>query len=233
MPDYVVENEKDSAAGLVLLGSFLTRKYKTGTTSEGRPQIEYPVPSLTVGGELDGLCRISRITEALYSQVTFSNDPKQAVVYMPVTIIPGMNHMEFASGEIPKFVKDNDLQAEISEEEAQEKATYDIGAFLNSIVFPNDDSYRSIVVTRVDESQEFSQPITDALLMEGYEQFLPPCYCEAEDEYGGLQYGTCVDTPSCNGGVDWTGLYSQVIMAGLNNPEVSGLKVVATVMHFY
>lgn len=228
MPDYVIENVKDTAAGMVLMGSFITRKYKTGITKEGRPQIEYPVPTLTIGGELDGLCRVSRITEALYSQVTFSNNPELAKIYMPVTVIVGMNHMEFASGEIPPFVKASDLQAEISEEQAQTNVAYDAAGFLNYIVFPENESYKSIVIIRVDESIKFTQPITDALLMEGYEQFLPPCYCETEDEYGGLQYGTCVDTPSCNGGVDWTSLYSQVIMAGLNNPEVANLKIIAT-----
>jgi hypothetical protein len=178
MPDYVFENAAETADGMLLLGSFITRKYKTGTTAEGRPQVEFPVPTLTIGGELDGLCRIPRITEALYTQVTFDENPGEAAGLMPVTVIAGMNHMEFASGEIPPFVKDNDLQAEISEDEAQALAVKDMAAFLGSRVYPTKTSYLQQIKDRVAESTAFTQPITDALIMESYQQFLPPCYCE-------------------------------------------------------
>jgi hypothetical protein len=100
MPDYVADNVADTADAMVLMGSFITRKYKTGKTEEGRPQVEFPVPTLTVGGELDGLCRISRITEALYTQVAFHEDPSFATDNLPVVVIEGMNHMQFASGAI-------------------------------------------------------------------------------------------------------------------------------------
>lgn len=227
MPDYVSKTAAKTASGMFLLGSFLTRKYKTGKTSQGRPQVVFPVPTLTVGAELDGLCRISRITEALYSQVTFSSDPTKASTTLPVTVIAGMNHMQFASGEIPSFVKDNDLKAEITEDQAQAAAVKDISVFMESIIHSTTTSYVSALKSRVSESQKFTQPITDALIMESYEQFLPPCYCETPDEYGGLQYGTCVSTPSCTGGVQWTGEYSQKIMAGLTDSRVKGLTVSA------
>ena len=187
MPDYVA-SKPDEADAMFLLGSFITRKYKTGSTSGGRPQVEFPVPTLTVGGELDGLCRISRIVEALYTQVTFDENPDDQTDYMPVTVIEGMNHMQFASGEPPSFVKSNDIQSELSEDDAHAAVTDDIAAFLEGIVSgtPSD-----VIRSRVKETVEFVKPITEALLIEGYEQFLPPCYCETEDEYGGLQYGTC------------------------------------------
>jgi hypothetical protein len=225
MPDYVNDHAADTADGQILMGAFLTRKFKTGSTAEGRPQVEYPVSTLTIGGELDGLCRLTRISEALYTQVTFAADPESARDLMPVTVIPGMNHMEFASGEIPSFVLDHDLRAEISEDQAQKEATYDMAAFLNSKVYPDNSVYISALRTRVQESVEFTQPIIDAFLMESYEQFLPPCYCEAQDEYGGLQYGTCESTPACTGGVAWTSQYSQVLMGGLDEPEVKGLSI--------
>jgi len=83
IPDYVNDNSA-SADGQFLLGSFLGRKFRTGATDEGRPQVEYPVPTLTVGGELDGLCRISRITEALYNQVRneLRATPKHCMVHV-------------------------------------------------------------------------------------------------------------------------------------------------------
>ncbi|CAM9266739.1 unnamed protein product [Ectocarpus fasciculatus] len=225
MPDYVYANAADTAAGVMLSGSFLTRKYKTGKTAEGRPQYEFPVPTLTIGGELDGLCRISRVAEALYTQISFSQDPEVATLYMPVTTISGMNHMQFASGEVPTFVLENDLQAEVSEEEAQAMAVADMTSFMGSILFPQDASYAQTLQKRVQESTEFTQPIVDALLMESYEQFLPGCYCETEDEYGYLQYGTCASTPSCVGGVRWTDEHAQRLMGGLDDARVVGLDM--------
>jgi hypothetical protein len=227
MPDYVADNA-DAADGQFLWGAFLGRKFRTGTTAEGRPQVEYPVPTLTVGGELDGLCRISRITEALYNQITFSEDPATAAKLFPVTVVEGMDHMQFASGEAPSFVASNDIKGEIEEAEAHEAVVSDVAAFLTTLVYPDDATAAKILAARVTASTDFVAPITNALLMEGYEQFLPPCYCEAEDEYGGLQYGTCESTPTCNGGVPWTGEYSQKIMAGLDEPEVKGLSIAAT-----
>jgi hypothetical protein len=46
-----------------------------------------------------------------FFQVTFSGDPAAATRSLPVTVIEGMNHYEFASGnEPPKFVALNDLK---------------------------------------------------------------------------------------------------------------------------
>lgn len=103
MPDYVA-SKPDDADAMFLLGSFITRKYKTGKTDAGRPQVKFPVPTLTIGGELDGLCRISRIVEALYTQITFDEDTEGMTDYMPVTVVEGMNHMQFASGDAPRYV---------------------------------------------------------------------------------------------------------------------------------
>ena len=49
MPDYVHDEALDDASAMVLMGSFLTRKWRTGVTSSGRPQYEFPVPTLTIG----------------------------------------------------------------------------------------------------------------------------------------------------------------------------------------
>jgi hypothetical protein len=223
-PDYVagaLQEAPGSIDAMVLMASFMTRKFKTGATPEGRPQVEFPVPSLTVSGELDGLCRLTRIAEALYTQVSFAADPAAATLYMPVTVVPGMNHMEFASGEAPEFVKQSDLQAEVTEDEAQAAAVKDIAAFMGSIVYPGRTEYASFLAQRVAESVRFVQPIVDSLLMEGYEQFLPACYCETLDEYGYPRFGTCVSTPACNGGVRWTQEFSQPLMGGLADRGVS------------
>ena len=44
------------------MSSFIQRNYLNST-------LNYPVRTLTIGAELDGLCRISRIAENYYKQV--------------------------------------------------------------------------------------------------------------------------------------------------------------------
>lgn len=215
MPNVVNETSaRDSGAGMILMGSFLTRTFKTGLSKEGRPQVEFPLPTLTIGGELDGLCRLTRITEALYSQITFSEFPAKATHLLPVTVIEGMSHIQFASGAAPAFVKHYDLQPEISEKLAQQLVAKDVAAFMNAVLSGSNDDW-SMVEQRVQESTEFVQPIIDAFVMEGYSGFLPPCYCETKDEYGGMEYGTCTGDATCQGGVPWTEQVAQPYMAGV------------------
>jgi len=134
--------------------------------------------------------------------------------------------MEYASGEIPDFVRNSDLKPEISEDDAQALVVADVVAFMGSLLFPKQTSFLSTLTSRVKESTAFVQPITDAFIMESYQQFLPPCYCEAVDEYGGLEYGTCESTPTCTGGVKWTQEYAQKTMGGITEQAVAGLSIV-------
>merc|ERR1711871_443053 len=71
----------------------------------------------------------------------------------------------------------------------------------------------------IQESQELFAPLVEALQMEGFHQFKPPCYCEAVDEYGGLEYGTCPEQPGCTAGTPWTAR-ATAIMGG----DVKGLE---------
>jgi len=58
--DYVIIKPDPSVKAIVLYGDCLYRKY-TNTTL-----INFPIPSLAVGGEKDGLMRVSRMAEAYY-----------------------------------------------------------------------------------------------------------------------------------------------------------------------
>lgn len=224
LPDFVA-SATEKADGMVLLGSFIPRSFKTCKTPAGRPQVAFSVPSLTIGAELDGLCRITRIVEALYSQVIFSASPIDAKQYMGVTIIPGMNHMQFATGNPPLFVAQNDLKSAISLEDAHAQVVSDFANFLISKT-TGDTNAIAALVSRVDESIAFAKPITDAFLMEGYFNYLPPCMCETKDEYGYSEFGTCASTPACNGGCPWTTKYAHNIMAGTQQAlaTVRGLR---------
>lgn len=52
-------------------------------SEEAIPTPSYPVPSLSVGGEMDGVVRVSRMAEAWYTQ--------QAVPQHVVKLVPGAN----------------------------------------------------------------------------------------------------------------------------------------------
>jgi hypothetical protein len=79
------------------------------------------------------------------------------------------------------------------------------------------------------ESNKLFAPIVLALELEGYHQFKPPCYCEAIDEYGGLEYGTCPSQPGCTPNSPWTQTYAQQIMVQ-NNAVNEGKGVIIEAM---
>lgn len=56
--------------GQILMGSFLNRGEVEGNGGEKCP---YPLSTLTIGGEVDGLARISRIAEAAVAVKRFTN----------------------------------------------------------------------------------------------------------------------------------------------------------------
>lgn len=239
MPTYVL-TQQDEAQGMILMGSFLTREFRSAVTAEGRPQYSYPVPTLTIGAELDGLCRITRIAESLYNQVTFAEDPTAAVRQMPVTVIEGMNHYEFASGdEPPNLVEKKDLKPEISEDDAHTAVAADTVAFISAILQDTDEAW-SVIESRASDSADFVQPIIDALQMEAYAQFLPPCYCETQDEYADENppsnnsrsnkipyavYGTCESMPNCTGGTPWTNQVASPMMSNAGGEGFEGLVI--------
>jgi hypothetical protein len=68
------------SAGQVLYGSVLVRK-NTGAGA-------FATPTLTVGAELDGLMRISRVAEAWFYAQRDGADQR------PVIVLPGQSHMQ-------------------------------------------------------------------------------------------------------------------------------------------
>ena len=72
------------------------------------------MPTLAIGGELDGLNRVSRMMEEYYHRIAIAPDRQVAVATFPVIVVKGMNHFEFASGSMPLLVREQDLKAEIS-----------------------------------------------------------------------------------------------------------------------
>lgn len=100
-------------AGLILFSSYLTRKNGMSALPD------FPIPILTMSGELDGLTRITRISlENEASQwVAQKVGDKVAAASKPVIVVKGVNHSQFAS----ERLIDGDFLPEITYPEAQEK----------------------------------------------------------------------------------------------------------------
>ena len=127
------------------------------------------------------------MAEAFYNQIVTSDQGKEtAMKTLPVTVVEGVTHMQFASGEIPRNVLHKDLIPEVSYDEAHQAIAKDVAAFMFGLY---DDNWADLQ-TRVEETGKLVEPIVDALLLEGYHQPKPPAI-EQVDEYGGLEFGTC------------------------------------------
>jgi len=100
-----ISGNSELAKGIILLGTWLPDL--VGGSND------FPVPTLTAVGELDGgglsyLRREAQETAALPSTENLSR----------TLMVPLVNHAQVASGEVSEEVMDNDIEAELSEEEA-------------------------------------------------------------------------------------------------------------------
>ena len=188
LQDYLFDNPKMGFAQ-VLMGSYLLRKYRNQS---------YPIPTLTIGAELDGLCRITRIMEAFYHKIYTSSNVTEAIGSFPVTIIEGMSHMQFASGNPPILVKDKDLRPEISYKQAHQEVAALVSAFI-SLHLGQQSSFTTLSQS-VENAGVFMKPILDAFLVEGYHNFKPPCNSNPP-------------SPLCTVGSQWSE-HAQIIMGG-------------------
>ena len=194
LEDYV-DTSSSAVSGLILMGSFLQRKYKNSS---------FPVPTLTINGELDGLCRVTRSMESYYHWILHSDNMTKSMTQYPVVVIPGMNHFEFASGDPPLLVKERDLKAEISVDMAHSTVATLINVFIE--IQLGNDTRKMHLVQAVEDTGMFIQPLLKAYEREGFYHFIPPCYDQ---------------TPSsnCTVGCPWTET-GQQIMGGLDAAQI-------------
>lgn len=160
LQDYLLQNIDElpvKVSGLVLEASFIKRKnYK-------RMWSAMP-PVLTIGGELDGLVRITRISESYYF-----NSLKLFPVASKTVVITGMNHYQFTGdeGTPPESIKLNDFKAEISSANATDQLTSVVAAFMgNSLGLKLSDN-KSFLTRFESSTAELLKPLIDAFLLEG------------------------------------------------------------------
>ena len=202
----------ERAKGQILMGSFLGKRYCSKIDAQGKTIIQYNVPTLTIGGTLDGLARITRIAAAFWYQQLNSSEPID-VVDFPVVTINGASHMQFASGEATSYVADFDLKPKIDETDVHQQVgelVYEfISVRLPSFVIPDGQKFWH---TKQQETKIKLQPLLNSMLLEGYNGFKPACYNRAEDN-------TRQD-PCCTPYSPWVQNYANFIMAGVNTSPV-------------
>ena len=205
--NYVYSNPQQFR-GQILMGSYIERKYYNHT---------YPVHTLTIGGELDGLCRITRIMEAYYHYILHpTHDKENAEINFPVLMVKGMNHMQFASGDPPFLVKDRDLKPEITEKDAHAMVSTLIAAFLAVHL---DSSHQTILKDQLKLTADFFEPLITAYEMEGFYNFKPPCYDNPH-------------TPACITGCEWTET-AQAMMGGLPTQQIDDVDEFHQITHTF
>ena len=164
LQDYLVKNQ-ELASGLILMGGFLQRNKR---------DVLYPIHTLMISGELDGVCRVSRMMEEYYHRIYLHhNDWDNAVINYPIITVRGMTHFQFASGEIPNQIKELDFKPEISYDEAHKAVAGIISAFI--AVTLGDNSSIATLSDAMKSTGDYFQPLIDAYSLEGNYYFKPPC----------------------------------------------------------
>ena len=90
-------------------------------TGPSVPAPQYPLPTLSIGGELDGVVRVSRLAEAWYTQ--------EALPQHKVKLVAGMSHSDLVDV-APAAVTASDLQSEIGPDQAREAVAEIISDYL-------------------------------------------------------------------------------------------------------
>jgi len=170
--------------GQILIGSFLVRKYQLTNTT-------YPVSTLTLSGELDGLARVTRIIESVYFYSTYPHF---------TLIIPGMNHMDAASGQPTDHILKNDIPSEINQTIAHEQLSIRICDYIHMLL--NHQNITPMLEYNLNQTKIFSQPYLHALNLEGSYHLYRPCDNETNGQ--------------CQLGSSWS-TYAQKILSGLND----------------
>jgi hypothetical protein len=189
--------------GLINYGGFITRYNRVSIN-----QTNF-VPVLTLGAELDGFCRLTRIAEAFYYDFYTKNSSANSYSI----VIEGMNHYQFVgNGTEPNYIKLEDLNAEISDSDALNNVTTITIAFMKSSLceyFSDCIDRRLYLSKRSAENVDLLSPILNSFKVEGFLYMYPPCY-----EFPHLT------PPNCLLGSPWSE-YAQSIMGAKSNLNVS------------
>jgi len=181
-------------AGQILAGGFLAR-------SHYYPKLDYPVPTLTMGGSMDGLARVTRtIAESYYQQIQLAG----AGTSFPVVVIPGMNHWQWASGTPSALVHARDLKSELSEDAAHQIAAGMMADWINQLMAVPGGG--AAVAAAVAKTKIWAEPVIAAYNLEGSRHFNGPRQINGPGAKECVQGGCPDQSP-------W-GMIGQAVIAG-------------------
>ena len=185
--------------GLINYGGFITRYNRISIN-----QTNF-APVLTLGAELDGFCRLTRIAEAFYYD--FYTKMSSANSYS--IVIEGMNHYQFVgNGTLPDYIKWEDLKAEISDNDAADNVTTITIAFIKSSLcehFSDCVNQRLYLSQRASQNVDLLTPILQSFKIEGFLYMFPPCY-----QFPHLS------PPNCFLGSPWTETAQEIMGYSMN-----------------
>ena len=150
---------------IILMGSYVTYGLSN-----------YPIPVLTLAGELDGRVRITKFVddfENIFGDVSQSKEP---IYRTPIVNIKGTNHMQFQSGPTPPTSVTNDLKPDLTDAEAHKI----IGQYVNNFATATFSSEASEVrdaqkelENMVLESSKRFQPLKDMKALQAKDDSCP------------------------------------------------------------
>jgi len=192
---------KKRCSGLVLTGGFLSREYY----KYGDFNVAFDSDTLTIGGSLDGLARVTRTVAESYHQLVdrYSKSPHKQRDFS-VVAIEGMNHHQWHAGEPSFLEKMRDIRADISDEEARSKGSALIADWLAQRT--GVPGAGTVLDKAVESTRVFVKPIIDAYLLEGSRHFDSPVQVD------GPLANRC-KRGACKDHCDWT-RHAQEIIAG-------------------
>ena len=121
LQNHVTEHAPNTT-GAIMMGSYPLSNIIT------HPEYRFPVPVLIIGGELDGIASITRMTRTFSEML---NAPNATNYYnYSVCLLRGVNHTTYLSGIMPPTILEQDLNSEVDYDLAVSAVTNVTNAFI-------------------------------------------------------------------------------------------------------
>jgi hypothetical protein len=161
----------------------------------GDNKVDFPVPVLTVAGELDGLVRVTRVAEAYHTQINLSKRTKDSF-----TVVDGMAHSSvFTSATaLPSSASAKDIKPQRDGDACRKDIAAAVASFVGDISNPHSE-------TAVQHLEgDFFQPLIEAFAVQEGSWF----FTGGDDEHGSSQWAAAAQermaTPLPSRAQRWT-----------------------------
>merc|ERR1719433_225421 len=141
---------------MILFSGSLQRKYSNGSISDSVH--DWPYPTLTMSGTLDGLYRFSRQAETYVKQ------------------IEGASHWSFAGGvDAPFFVRHNDLKPDMPYQQAWQIAGQTVATWIRIQMGSTSSADIGFMQKALDNAHTLLAPMIKGLRLEGFTHLYKAC----------------------------------------------------------